>query len=474
MLGLSSFGTTVVGFFGGIVLARLLGPEDFGVVALAGTIYTFIDVRSKMALDQRYVQLPETDAASRNIFLSVSLAIGLATLVLITIAAVVSFTAFSRADIAAALIAIGFIGLSDALVTAFRVHVEKQLAFRGVSLVTTIGFLTQFAVSILGAALGFGWPALITGLGAGSLTTLAGYLVLLRPHVRFTLPLASVKDFLAYGLRYGAAYSISGIVLTSFDNLAVGTLAGTSELGLYDRAYKTASWPNLLVSSVLQRVTLPTYRRLSEFPKRLSDAFSMSLWLLAIAALPVALAVFVAAPDLVLFAYGPRWVQATPILRILLLFSLTRPLLDDSIAILVATGRSGTMTKMLGTLAWLLVIAGVPATITFGAVGMAITVGIVFMLEAAFVYWFANRIISVNLRSVLYAPAAAVAVALAGYVTIGSWLDLNQIDLLFRLIVKVSLVLAIFYSTILTFDRTNSLRRIRSVFGLLVPRQNLT
>lgn len=466
-LGISSFGTTAIGFFAGIILARLLEPSDFGVVALAGTLYSFVDIRSKMAIDQRYVQLDEVSDKSRNIFVSTSVILGLASVGISLVVAFTLFYLFQLRDTAIALTAVSLVGLSDSVAAAFRIHVEKQIAFKGVSIVTTLGFLVQFIASIAGAELGFGWLALIFGMALGSLATVSGFAIILRPKFTFGVPKRTFSDYLQYGLRFGVVYSFSIMILTTFDNLAVGTVSGTTQLGYYDRAYRIAMWPILIVSSVLQRVTLPAYRHLSSQPELLKEAVSMTFWLWSVVSLPIALTVFAIAPDLLLVAYGPKWLPAAPVLRVLVIFSLTRPLVDDAIALLVATGRSATMTRLLSALAILLIASSVPLTLMFGPVGTAAAVSGTFCLGAWFVFIYAGKSIGVSLATVVYKPILSAAFCLGGYALISSTIPSTDIAPLPRTILTVASISIVYYLLFFTLNRSENLRRARLIAHFL-------
>jgi O-antigen/teichoic acid export membrane protein len=410
-LGVSTFANILVGFLGGIILARLLEPNDFGTFALAITLYAFVDVRVKLQLEQKFLRDQDERVEFLNTFFTVNLGLAVLSFVMMFIAAL-GAVILSRPDLAVCLGIIGGLGLFDALSATIRLSIEKRVAFRAISFTQTLASLSQFGVTLLCAWLGWGLWSLLTGMVVGSFLTLIVFLRVAPRRPRVRLDRALGAEFIAYGIKYGWVYAVSAIVLTQFDNFIIGLLGGTFILGFYDRAYRTALWPTLLVSSALGRISLPTYSQLQDDPARLGKAFSMVLWTVLTLTTPLALVLLVTAPDLVVTLYGAKWLPSVPVLQVLAAFSMFRPLWDDMVSVLVATRRPGQMARLVFIQACVLITLAVPLTWFWGAVGTAASVGVAFLISAGFLLHFGKTVLHVNLMQSAVKPLLNSALAL--------------------------------------------------------------
>src|SRR5439155_19243332 len=208
-------------------------------------------------------------------------------------------------------------------------------------------------------------------------------------------------------LRFGLALTfgaLATIVLLNGDNFMAGTFVGVAALGYYERAYKVAQWPTGLVTHVVSRAALPTYAKLQDDKPRLSKAFNLTLWVITSIATPLALALFVSAPDFILLIFGPQWSPSGTLLRFLVGYSVLRPLLDDTGALLTATGRPQRVTQLLVTQAALLVLFALPLTLAYGVTGTAVGVGITFLIGVLLAYVFVSEVVTLDWRLAFLPP----------------------------------------------------------------------
>jgi O-antigen/teichoic acid export membrane protein len=442
-LGASTFATVFVGFLGGIVLARLLDPDYFGTFALAMTLYALLDVRSKMLLEQKYLRDQDSRPEYLDVFFALNMGLAAVSFCLLLVTSV-GAVILNRPDLAICLGVIGIASLLDAVSSTIRWSIEKQVAFKAVSLIQALANVSQFLSSLIAALLGFGLWSLLLGVGVGAFVNLSLFLRIApqRPKLGWNHSLA--REFLAYGTKYGLALSISSVVLTQFDNFIVGLLGGTVVLGFYDRARRTAMWPTLFVSPILGRISLPTYSKLQDDPARLGKAFSMVLWTVLTVTTPTALLFLATAPELVAVMYGDKWLPSALILQILAAFAIFRPLWDNLISALVATERSHQMARIAFIQAITLIVLIVPLTWFFGGAGAAVSVGLAFMMSAGFLLYFGRTYLKISLMDSVGWPMLNNALTLAGYVALRLILPIGELPLLLRLLSETGLMLGLY------------------------------
>jgi O-antigen/teichoic acid export membrane protein len=271
-------------------------------------------------------------------------------------------------------------------------------------------------------------------------------------------------------LRFGATLvlgSIATVALLQFDNFLVGTFIGVAALGYYAQAYKVAQWPTGLVTHVVARASLPVYAKLQDDPTRLGKAFEMSLWLILTLASPIALAIFVAAPDFLRLLWGDKWLPAAVFLRFLIGYSVLRPLLDDTGALFVATGRPKRVAIVLVVQAVTLVVTATPLTLIFGGIGTAVGVGIAFVVGIALTYRFVSHLIPVDLPRIFLPPVVAGTLSVVSYFAFASVIDLNALPIFIRVIVKGGVAAGVFFAIVLLLERRALFERVGYILRLL-------
>ena len=442
-LSASSVINIAIGFVGGILLARLLSPADFGTFSLATTIMAFIDIRTKLQLEQKFLRDQADHADYFNTFFTLICGITAFSSVVLFMAGLVAFS-LQKPDLAGCLIAMGAMYLLDPYPTAIRVSIEQKVAFRAISMIQTITSVAQFVTTFLCALAGLGLWSLLAGPAVSSLLNFALYARIAPKRPKFQLKRGLVHDFLRFGFKYGITTYYATTVLTQGDNLVVGILGGTTALGFYDRAYRTASWPIILVSTTLGRITLPTYSQLQDDTSRLAKAFGIVLWVVFTFATPISLIFLLTAPELVLVLYGAKWLPTAPILRTLAIFAVCRPLLDNTFSILLAMNRPGQLARWLVVAAIIMMVIIVPLTALYQGVGAAIGSGIAFALLAVLLLRFARMQLHTDVWQLAGKPFMNNVLTAVGYVLLQPYLPVSGLSLVAKLIVEASLILGLY------------------------------
>ncbi|MBI3733750.1 MAG: oligosaccharide flippase family protein [Chloroflexi bacterium] len=455
-----------LGFFGGIILARLLAPDDFGTFALALSLYALFDVRSKLQLEQKFLRDRENPLAQFLTFFSLNLSLSGASLILAILAALVA-VALQRADLAGCLVIVGLVNVADSASASVRLSIEKEIAFGRVALIQSLSSLVQFTTTAAGAIVGLGLWSLPWGLAAGTLVSLVIFLRIAPHRPRFGLNPPLARGFLAYGARYGLVFTTATTILTQCDNLIVALFGGTGALGFYDRAYRTALWPTVLISTAIARISLPTYAKLQDDQARFSKAVSLVLWVVMTCATPIAIIFVVTAPDLVPALYGAQWTPSIPILQALAAFALFRTLWEDTVSLLVATGRSGLLARLAMGQAVILILIAIPLTYALGPLGTAISVGLVFLIPAIFLFLAVRVWLNVNLGEAVFVPILNNLLMLALYLVIRPQLPLDQgVATWLRWGIEAALAVGLYALVSLAISRQTIIGRARYIIQL--------
>jgi PST family polysaccharide transporter len=314
----------------------------------------------------------------------------------------------------------GLIGVSDSVMGTAWTLLDKTLRLGRASAISTIAFVISYVPAFWLALHHGSYWSLVAQNAAYSLLLVGSLWWAARRTVpgvwtmRWRFDRVLARDLLRIGIPIGAT-SMTGLLVTQLDNFFVGTLVGVAALGLYTRAYNLAQWPSRLVTNVISQAAFYAYARLQDDRARLERTVTMSLWLITTLALPVALGIFAAAPDLVRLLYGPRWAESAIYLRFLVIYSALGPLLSDAGWLFIAVGRPRLTFRVSLAQVVTLAIVGLGLTLRFGVVGTCFAVGATFLVGLVLTYRYVFQVITLPIWSSLGVPAIAAVATLAGY-----------------------------------------------------------
>ncbi len=457
-MAVSQYGIMALNFGLFVALSRLLLPEHFGLVSLATFYAGLAGLCRGLGLDAALIhrqEEPEATAAT-HLFLQLASA-ALALMVGTLLAAALSW--LGQSSIALVLVALCGIMLVEAAGSTARTLLEKKLRFPVTAAINVAAYVAGAGAAILAALGGWGAWSLVAGTGTTQLI-LAGLAWVALPQRVLPRPNRAIATWM---LRRWAPPMLAGSLLTTvllqFDNFLIGNLLGLALLGYYDRAYRLATLPTGAITHVLSRVALPTYSALQSDAVRLSRAFGLTAGLIARGSALLAVATFVAAPELVLILMGDTWLAAVLPFRLLLGYALLRPLYDDSGAVLAALGRPDILPRAMAVQAAIMLLLGPPSVLWWGLAGIAMCVNVAMLIGVTYVYGRLRSFLDLDIWPLLGPPAAAALVALAGGLAVGSALSL--LDPWAVLAAKVAGVGLLFGGVLLLLEGARLLRDLR-------------
>jgi O-antigen/teichoic acid export membrane protein len=322
-----------------IVLARLLAPTDFGLVAMLAVFTSvgalLVDSGFGTALIQR--QRMNADDETTVFIFTLAVSVLLATALWICAPAVADFYAqpslVALARAMASLLPLGALGaVPDALLT-------MKLQFRARAKAELFASLLSGLVAITLAFRAFGawslvWQA-ISQIGARSLLLwiYSGW----RPKGRFR------RQAFHELFGFGGYILLSGLLETisvRMQSLLIGKLFDSHTLGLYTVAQNTQQAPTSFISSLLNRVGLPVFSTVADQPAKLLGALRISLRAALFVFVPSMIGIAIVAKPLIGLLYGQRWEGAAPVLTLLSIASAFWPVHVLNLAVLSAQGRS--------------------------------------------------------------------------------------------------------------------------------------
>jgi O-antigen/teichoic acid export membrane protein len=291
-----------------VVLARLLSPQDFGLVGAALVVVGVSTVFSQMGIGPALVQLCILETQHIRVGFTISLAFSLFLGAGVWLLAPSVAAFFHNEELEAILRVLAGVFPLQGLVVVAQALLQRELRFRALATLQTVSYgLGYGLVSIALAGLGWGAWALVAGHFGQALVNTSGTLFL-RPHsMILSLEPGKVRELIRFGGGVTLA-RLANYVANQGDNLVVGRWLGTQALGIYGRAYQLLLAPVTLLGSAIDRVLFPLMARLQNQPERLALAYRRSVVVTAALTLPLSVTLLILAPELVQVLLGSQWV----------------------------------------------------------------------------------------------------------------------------------------------------------------------
>jgi lipopolysaccharide exporter len=464
------------GFLVNIFLARILTPEQFGLFALAQFFYALINLRYRLPVGHALAQRKEITGKLVGSHLVLDITLGLLTVVIagaaIPLLPVLLPANHQATEVAWVVLVLACVGVSDSITGTASVLLDKELRFGATGLLSSLVFGLSYLPTVWLAVHGGGYWSLVAQNATYSVLLLIGMWWIARrqlPRI-WRLQWRFDRRVAVQLARFGAVVGLTllaEMVVGQFDNFLVGTFVGLAMLGLYDRAYGIAQWPSQLVTAVINRAAFYAYTRLQDDRERLQKTVTMSIWLIAILALPLAVGIFAAAPDLVRLFYGVRWVQSALFVRFLVILTVIAPLSGDASLLFTAVGRPHLSVILTATQAVVLATAGIPLTMRFGAVGTCVTVGIMCLVGLGVAYHFRMGIVDLQIWRLVGLPTLSAVLALGGYLWVEHLVDLNALPLIARVLGKLVFVSSAYLAIMFVAQPREMVQRALYVWQLM-------
>jgi len=299
------------------LLARLLAPEAFGLVALSGLVLRFGNYFSQMGVGRALIQRRVMDQEHVRAGFWLSTVIGLLfTVIFGLLIPPVAALAFHEPELSSVLVAMSFTFLISGTSATAQSLLRRELRFREVSIVEVSSYFIGFAVvgSVL-AWQGFGvWSLVIAALTQVTVSALL-FNVLARPDVRPIWKWAPHRDLLGFGSAVSLV-TFMEFINSNLDTLLIGRLAGVSTLGVYSKALNLTGLPMQYLSTSLSKVLAPSFSKVQSEIPRMKRALLQVLLLFSAIGIPVALGMCGAAREIIHVMLGNQWFDAIPVLRV--------------------------------------------------------------------------------------------------------------------------------------------------------------
>jgi lipopolysaccharide exporter len=381
------------------ILARLLGKDEVGVVALAVIAMNVLSVVKDLGLGTALIQRRENVNEAANTVFTLNLILGLLlSAILIPLAPLIA-AYFSTPLVTPVLRWLGLTFFISAFGSVHVVWLMRGLDYRR-KLIPDMGSTLIKGIVSIGMALGgYGVWSLVVGQLCGVLSSVILFWVIVPWRPRLTLDPNITKALLTFGSSIISS-DILSVIIDNLSYVIIGRLYGAVQLGIYTFAYRLPEM--LLIGNlwIMASVTFPAFANIQNDAANLRRGFLGAIRLVGLIAMPICLGLIVAAEPIILVVFGSQWVDAIPVMRVLALYAFVASVGYHVGDVYKAIGRPGILLIMtiftvvlLGLALWI----GSP----FGLIGIAWGYVIAVFIERVVSMIISTKFIDVSVREIL-------------------------------------------------------------------------
>ena len=299
------------------VLARLLVPEDYGLIGMATVVIGFVEYFKDLGLSTATIQKAEINHQQISTLFWVNLVVSclVAGIVALLAPAIANFYDEPRLQAITLVLAINFV--FGGLTVQHQALLRRQMQFTSLAKIEVVSMFTGVLTAVIAGYYGLNYWALVLMLMATAITNAIGVWVACNWRPGLPSMTSGVGSMLTYGGNL-TGFGIVNYFSRNLDNILIGRRWGSQELGLYAQAYKLVLLPIQQINNPITSVALPILANLQTDPKEYCKFYYKAMLAISIFGMPMVGFLFAAADDIILLVLGEQWLETVPIFKILM------------------------------------------------------------------------------------------------------------------------------------------------------------
>ena len=443
-----------LGFIRTIILARLLVPEDFGLLGIAMLAISTLETFSQTGFQAALIQKKENVESYLDTAWTVSAIRGVILFLILFFSAPLVATFFNSPQ---ATLVIKVIAVST-LLSGFRnigiLFFQKELEFNKQFFYELSATLVDLTIAITLAFMFRNvWALVWGGVAANFVRLFMSYILHpYRPQIRFSK--GEFKELFGFG-KWIFGTSIITFLFNQGDDAFLGKVLGITALGFYQIAYSIGQLPATDFAKVISQITFPAYSKLQDDISKLKEGFLKTLNITVIFMIPLTGGVFMLAPEFTQIFLTQKWMPIIPALRILVIAGMIRALVTTGGALFHGTGAPKIDCKMNLIRLLTMIVIIYPLTLFFDMNGVALAVALGNLACIPIWYIETVKIINISLKDyvkIIFPPLLGTAL-MCSFLLLLKWTtEVNCLYFIFMVIVAIGVYSAFMYFSERTFN----------------------
>lgn len=433
-----------------LVLARLLTPQDYGLIGMVTAVTGFVSLFKDLGLSMATVQKEEInhEQVSTLFWVNVALSVFTAVVTVAIAPAIALFYHEPRLIWITLALSVGFI--ISGLGTQHSALLNRQMQYKVLMLRDVLSMLIGILAAIIAAWYGAGYWALVIMPLITAFVNTAGVWTACGWRPDLPRRRSGVRSMLAFG-GHLTGFSTVNYFARNLDNVLIGRYWGAQQLGLYAKAYQLLLLPLNQINAPISAVAVPTLSRLQSDPQQFRHYYLKALSIVAFITMPTITFMIVASEEIIKSLLGSQWRGAVLIFRLLSISALFQPICNTTGWLYISTGRGDRMFKW-GLFSSSLIVTSFFVGLPYGASGVALSYAIVMLLQTGPCIYYATLGTSITVLNVLQAVShALISSTIAGAlvysikIAIGSSLPMWITAIIYSIVISLVYLILIFY-----------------------------
>lgn len=362
------------------VLARLLTPNDYGLIAMLLAVTSFFMVFQDLGLSLATIQRAEISRELVNTLFWVNAALGALLAGLAAILAPVVAWFYDEPRLLWPALALAGTFLLSGLAVQHQALLRRQMRFGRIAVLEIIAGVGGITVGISCAIHGFSYWSLAFMHITFHLLNTVGYWIACPWLPGLPTRGAGVRSMLRFG-RDLSAFNIVNFFSRSMDNILLGKYWGAVSAGTYSKAYAILNLPLKQINGPLASVAIPALSRATRDNSQFRTVYYRIVSALSLVTIPTCMFLAVSAEDVIAVLLGSQWMPAVPIFQILAVLGVIQPVMSTVGWVYVSLGQTDRMAKW-GAFFSVLIVLSFFAGLPWGAAGVAVAYTLISYLIA--------------------------------------------------------------------------------------------
>lgn len=405
-----TFLTEGVRFARGVILARLLLPEEFGLAAFAMTIVGFAGLVGAPKIGGSVVQTRNDEIKMMNTAFTLQLVISVIPVVILMLFSDKFSVFFARPTLGGIVTVLSFTLILDVMRIP-RALLVRNLQFFASSVPETVTVFAEAGFALWMAWTGWGVWSLVISKVAASVAGLAVLYLLLPCKPRLSVDPGALSEMLEFSVPV-YLFQLLAWLYANGDDFLVGYLLGDKSLGYYARAFYLPQH-FLLARTAMASVTFAAYSKLSHDRARVSEGFSMATKYSAIVMFMFSAVCIPLAGPVIVTLFGSQWLPAAAPFAFFMGMTAVDAVMGQGQELFMSKGKTRTLLYLFCTTFLPFAVMAVPMTERFGIMGMTAAVCLSYLIGIPFNVAVTKKIVSMEYIAVLWRPFLAFLVSAA-------------------------------------------------------------
>jgi len=403
---ISHFGRRGLSLVTNVILARLLAPADFGLVAMAAVIIGFIELFKDLGTASAVIQRKDMSEALLASIFWLNAGFGLLATIVVYLLSPLAGAFYREPQVVPIMQALSVSLLLSGLSNLQNSLLERALEFEKLARIEIGTALFATIVGVTAAFLGLGAWSLVYQMLVGNLTATIFLWRASRWRLSGRFRWAEIRGVMGFSLNL-TGFSIFNYFARNADKFLIGRFLGSQDLGLYDLAYRLMQYPMQGISAVIGRVMFPLFSRIQDDDRQFGYVYLKVVSAIAFIAFPLMLGLMAVASPFVLTLFGAAWAPVIPLLLILAPLGAVQSVGTTVCVIFVAKGRTDWLVWW-GVGACILIVLSFVVGLAWGILGVTASYAMTSLLLSYPSFAIPFRLIKLRMRElgrVLWRPA---------------------------------------------------------------------